>query len=76
MGGPSIKTSGHETLETIGMDQNTHPSTIGDLNKAIDLSTPEPSATGVPHPVVPDTKRAYESLAVVENLQEQLLYVD
>ena len=73
MGGPSVKTSGMETLETIGMDQNTHLDTIGNLNKVVEMVV-EP-VVPVPPLVLPDTKKAYEALASIEKLQEQLLYV-
>ena len=70
MGGPSLSTA-EAPLEVIGGDANTHNKTIDTLQQeGVD---PAAAAKNSHVPEAPDTKKAYEALAAVSSLQDQLL---
>ena len=74
-GQPTAKTpAGAEVIEVIGGDDNTHGKTIAEVQKeAGEAGGGQPKTPASKGPEVPDTKKAFEALAAVGSLQEQLL---
>lgn len=68
MGGPNLSAAGNETIEVIDHAENTRVTTIANAKRDADPRGKVPVVADAP-----DTKRAYEALAAVSGLQEQVL---
>ena len=68
MGGQNLTASGTETMEVIDHAENTRATTIGTAKRDTDPNAKTPTVVDAP-----DTKRAFEALAAVSGLQEQIL---
>ena len=66
-----------EKIEVIGHDDNTHVKILSEETELQPKEEPKPARVLPPgdRPETPNTKRAFEALAAVTSLQEQLLYV-